>query len=148
MSNIPGLRSSHDQVDGLIHFGRMVDKIRLHARGELPLENHAALGNGHDRILSGFLQLSYARLQKQVLENPSATDEQLLEWAYQNGRRLTPADLVVINGFLSKPAWRDESASNCPGWLVKSAAPFAPPQTNFGQGEQHESQSTRDVAVL
>jgi hypothetical protein len=29
------LRSPPEKVGGLVHFGRMLDKIRLHARGEL-----------------------------------------------------------------------------------------------------------------
>jgi gluconokinase len=99
----------------------MIDKIRLHARGELPADYQAALGNGHDRILCGFLKLAYVRLRDHVLENSIADDEQLLEWAYQNGRRLVPDDLVVINGFFSQRAWCDESASNHPGWLIKTS---------------------------
>ena len=34
---IPGLRSPHDQVNGLVYFGRMLDKMRLAA-------SQAALG--------------------------------------------------------------------------------------------------------
>ena len=33
---IPGLRSPFDQVNGLVYFGRMLDKIRLAAAGKLP----------------------------------------------------------------------------------------------------------------
>jgi len=33
-----GLRSPYDKVGGLLYFGRMLDKIRSHAKGELPLE--------------------------------------------------------------------------------------------------------------
>ena len=36
MPNIPGLRSCYDKVGRLIYFGRMLDKIRLHAAGQLP----------------------------------------------------------------------------------------------------------------
>jgi gluconokinase len=35
MPNIPGLRSCYDKVGRLIYFGRMLDKIRLHAAGQL-----------------------------------------------------------------------------------------------------------------
>jgi len=41
---IPGLRSPFDQVGGLVYFGRMLDKIRLLAVGELPEEWRAARG--------------------------------------------------------------------------------------------------------
>ena len=33
-----GLRSPYDKVGGLFYFGRMLDKIRRHENGELPLE--------------------------------------------------------------------------------------------------------------
>ena len=33
---IPGLRSPFDQVGGIVYFGRMLDKIRLNAAGNLP----------------------------------------------------------------------------------------------------------------
>jgi hypothetical protein len=33
---VPGLRSAHEEVGGIVYFGRMLDKIRLKARRELP----------------------------------------------------------------------------------------------------------------
>ncbi len=33
---VPGLRSSDQKVGGIVFFGRMLDKIRLHAVGQLP----------------------------------------------------------------------------------------------------------------
>lgn len=33
---VSGLRSPSDQVKGLVYFGRMLDKIRLTAAGQLP----------------------------------------------------------------------------------------------------------------
>ena len=35
MPNIPGLRSTYAKVGRLVYFGRMLDKIRLHAAGQL-----------------------------------------------------------------------------------------------------------------
>lgn len=148
MPHVPGLRSSDNLVGGLVHFGRMIDKIRLHTRGELPVDCEAALGNGHDRVLSGFLQLTYPRIREHVLANPVATDEQLLEWVYQQGRRLGAIDLVVINGFLNKPTWRDESASNCPGWLVKREERSKVGRPDFDSAELEETRTVRSVSVL
>lgn len=146
MSHLPGLRSPHDLVGGLIHFGRMIDKIRLHAKGELPADDQAALGNGHDRILCGFLKLAYGCLREHVLENLLADDEQLLEWAYQNGRRLAPDDLVVINGFFSQRAWGDESASNRPGGLVRSNAALDTVPVHCGRASLDEHRQTRSTS--
>jgi gluconokinase len=42
------LRSPSEKVGGLFYFGRMLDKIRLRAKGELPSDYHANLGIGFD----------------------------------------------------------------------------------------------------
>ncbi len=36
-----------------------------------------------------------------------ASDEEILDWCYDNGRRLNEGDLLVWNGFCSKLGWRD-----------------------------------------
>lgn len=148
MPAIPGLRSPYELVGGLVHFGRMIDKIRLHAAGRLPADYHHALGNGHDRVFCGFLQVDYAKLRDRVLASPDATDAALLEWAFQNGRRLVPIDVTVINGFLSKRGWRDQSAPNLPKWLEKSGLPLDAAQTNFDFIELDEGRPARGLAVF
>ncbi len=35
------------------------------------------------------------------------TDEEILEWCFEKGRRLNEGDLFVWNGFASKLGWRD-----------------------------------------
>jgi len=47
-------RSPSEKVGGLFYFGRMLDKIRLHAKGELPLDYHANLGKGFDENVRTF----------------------------------------------------------------------------------------------
>ena len=44
---IPGLRSPYDQVEGIVYFGRMLDKIRLNAERKLPEEWSAMVGQEH-----------------------------------------------------------------------------------------------------
>jgi hypothetical protein len=41
-------RSAYDMVGGLVYFPRMFDKIRLHARGDLPEAYHNNLGRELD----------------------------------------------------------------------------------------------------
>jgi gluconokinase len=148
MPAVPGLRSPYDLVGGLVHFGRMIDKIRLHARGALPADYQPGLGTGgHDRVFCGFLQIDYVLLRDHVLSLPQATDAELLEWAYKNGRRLTPIDIVIINGFLSKRGWRDQSAVHLPNWLAKSSLPPDAAQTNFDYIELDEGRPARGVSV-
>ena len=84
MSGFP--RSPSGMVGGLRYFGRMLDKIRLLARGELNSDYHANLGHpkAADGRICNFLRVDYERLRQRVLEGGS--DEELLEWCYQNGR--------------------------------------------------------------
>ena len=55
-------RSAYDQVDGLLYFARMLDKIRLHSRGELREDFHDNLGKGADQWCVGFLHIEYDAL--------------------------------------------------------------------------------------
>ena len=51
------LRSPYDKVGGLFYFGRMLDKIRSHRKGELPLEYEVNLGKGFDENAQPFSEL-------------------------------------------------------------------------------------------
>src|ERR1700731_301819 len=100
MSTYP--KSPKEMTGGMMYFPRMLDKIRLHARGELGEEYHANLGKTRaaDGAGSNFLRVKYADLRNRVLTG--GTDEEILEWCYENGRQLNRGDLVVWNGFVSK----------------------------------------------
>ena len=103
--NVSGLRSPHDKVGGIVYFGRMLDKIRLHASGSLPSDYIANLGDGFDRMCSGFLGVAYPDLAGQVQKG--ATDEAALEWCFSKGRRPTEEEILVWNEFLRKRGWND-----------------------------------------
>ncbi len=100
-------KSPKETTAGLMYFPRMLDKIRRHARGELGEQYHANLGKPRtaDGACTNFLRVTYADLCKRVLEG--GADEEILEWCYQNGRRLNEGDIRVWNGFISKLGWRD-----------------------------------------
>ena len=96
---------------GMIYFPRMVEKIRLHARGELHEDYHNNLGAPRtlDGACCNFLRVNYTDLRERVLQG--GTDEDILEWCFENGRRLNEGDLFVWNGFASKLGWRDSFAA-------------------------------------
>ena len=48
-------RSPAEKIGGLVYFGRMLDKIRAHAKGELPAEYVEKLGSGFDGRCVRFL---------------------------------------------------------------------------------------------
>jgi hypothetical protein len=85
----------------------MLDKIRLHGRGELGEDYHSSLGKARaaDGACSNFLRVKYGDLCARVLAGGS--DEEILDWCYEKGRRLNEGDLTVWNGFISKLGWND-----------------------------------------
>lgn len=109
--HLPEESEGKDRRDD-VYFPRMLDKIRLHARGELGEEYHANLGKPRaaDGACTNFLRVNYPELCERVAEG--GTDEEILEWCYKNGRQLNEDDLVVWNGFLSKLGWNDFASPN------------------------------------
>ena len=101
-------RSPYDAVKGLIYFARMLDKIRLHKAGVLPELYLPHLGSGFDGRCLNFLHVKYEDVKKLVLTGES--DEQILEWCYQHGRRPTDEEVETWSGFMQKRGWRDEAS--------------------------------------
>ncbi len=107
MSNFP-VRSPAAQVGGIVYFGRMLDKIRVHAAGELPPEYQANLGKGFDTNCLTFLHVNYPPLVERVKQGGS--DEEILRWCFEQGRQLSPDDIAVWNEFMRKRGWNDDVA--------------------------------------
>ncbi|HVU36208.1 MAG TPA: DUF5069 domain-containing protein [Opitutaceae bacterium] len=111
MPIVPGLRSPYDKVGRLVYFGRMLDKIRLHAAGKLPVSDYGAnLGQGFDGRCCAFLRVSYDELKAKVLAGTS--DDEVLAWAEQHGGRRSDEECEIWNGFMIKRGWRDAGATN------------------------------------
>jgi gluconokinase len=91
----------------MAYFARMLSKIRLHGAGELEPEYHRNLGRGGDGFCCDFLRVSYEELKARVLAG--GTDEEILEWCFEHGRRLDRGDLRVWNGFITRFGWRDSA---------------------------------------
>jgi hypothetical protein len=108
---IPGLRSPHEKVGGIVFFGRMLDKIRLQQAGKLPPGYN--LGDQNPNFFDGrstrFLRVSYDALRGYVLAG--ATDEQALEWCFQHGRRPNDEEITMFNDFLRKRGWNDDAST-------------------------------------
>jgi hypothetical protein len=98
-------RSCYDKINGLVYFARMVDKIRLHAAGQLGPDYHANLGKGFDERTCAFLKVKYDDLKQHVLAG--ASDDQALHWCLEKGRKPTEDDILDFNEFLIKRGWRD-----------------------------------------
>jgi hypothetical protein len=103
-------RSAYDQTGGLVYFPRMCEKIRLHAKNELPEDYHGFLGKGFDGRICAYLRVTYEDVKAQVLSGKS--DEEVLAWCLETGRGLTEIDYLVWNGFARKRGWRDEDGGS------------------------------------
>ena len=101
-----GLRSPYNKVGGLVYFGRMLDKIRAHDKGELPEDYQMNLGRGFDGSVLKFLRLDYDKLVQRVKEG--ATDEEVLQWCFKNGRQPPEDEIYIWNEFMRKRGWNDE----------------------------------------
>ena len=130
---IPGLRSPSEQINGIVYFGRMLDKIRLHAAGKLPAGWQPARGTNmkgsFESRCCSFLHIDYAAIEKETLKGGS--DQQLLEWAFANGRKPTDEEIEVWNGFMTKRGWRDAGTQRLNERLAEIGLPPGTVQTMF-----------------
>lgn len=106
--NVPGLRSPHEKVGGIVYFGRMLDKIRLNAAGQLPADYQPNLGTGFDERATRFLWVEYPALVERVKEG--GHNEEILEWCCQRGRKPSDEEVEVWNEFMRKRGWNDEAS--------------------------------------
>ena len=106
------LRSPRDTVGGIFVFGRILDKIRLNALGKLPEGYHLDFIPGSrtfdDRVCR-FLDVGFAALTERVLQG--GTDEEVVEWCFQTGRRPDAEQIEIWNGFMMKRGWRDSASA-------------------------------------
>ena len=130
---IPGLRSPSAKVGGLVYFGRMLDKMRLAAAGTLPEDWQPMRGmvkGSFDYACCDFLRIDYARLEAETLAGQKR-DEELLDWAFAHGRRLSDAEIEVWNAFMMKRGWRDERTERLNQRLAELGLPPGTVQTMF-----------------
>ena len=100
-------KSPREATSGLVYFPRLLDKIRMHLSGELHddyKENFGAPQTA-DSAICNFLRIDHRDLIKRVEQG--GTDEEILEWCFEKGRRPNEGDIRVWNGFISKLGWRD-----------------------------------------
>ena len=99
-------RSPKDTVGGIVYFGRMIDKTRLMNAGELHPELHANLGKSFDERASSFVGVPYESIRARVGEGGS--DDEILGWCFQNGKRPTDEQIEIWNDFMRKRGWNDD----------------------------------------
>ena len=102
------------ELDGLIYFPRLCDKIRLLAEGQLSEDYHANLGGGMDLWICQFLGVEYDALAE-VVRN-GADDAAALAWAKENGAGRPEWELAWWSAYMRTRGFRDdlsEHLANC-----------------------------------
>ena len=99
-------RSPAEKVGGLVHVGRMLDKIRAHARGELPADYVPNLGKGFDGRCVRFLGVNYDDVVARVKQG--GTDEEILQSVLTKGRKPSEEEVEIWNEFMRKCGWNDK----------------------------------------
>lgn len=112
------LRLPTVQLAGLYHLPRMVDKIRLSQAGTLAADY--VLGEGDGTCLDGricrFFNVPYAEFRGHV--ETGASDEEIATWFAGHAKDFTPERILIINQFLSKRGFRDESTPGLEKWKL------------------------------
>ena len=114
--------SDYKETKGLIYFARMLDKIRLRAEGRLPDDYFTGVEDTtfFDARCTRFLGVDYEELAIRALQGGS--DEEILEWCFQRGRRPSDEEIEIWNAFILKRGWRDagsedlQAAKERAGW--------------------------------
>ena len=94
------------EIEDLIYFPRLCDKIRLHSEGKLGEDYHANLGGGMDLWICQFLGIKYPALAELV--RAGASDADALKWAKQNGSERPAHEFAWWNAYMRTRGFRDD----------------------------------------
>ena len=145
MPHVPGLRSPYEKVGRLVYLGRMLDKIRLHAMGNLPPEYHANLGDAQSKFNGGrccrFVGIEYYALERLTLGG--GTDKDILAWAHAHGIQRNGEECVVWNRFMSKGGWQDDRSARLKQLVMNTDWP-----ENLSRQASTFSITTKDATLL
>jgi hypothetical protein len=105
--------TDYKQTKGLVYVARMLDKIRLKARGQLPSDYFVGVDDdptAFDARCARFLGVNYDELVDRTLK--SGSDEEILEWCFERGGKPSEEEITIWNAFLLKRGWRDEASAD------------------------------------
>jgi gluconokinase len=108
--HVPGLRSAYVKTGGIVYFARMLDKIRLQAKGKLPAGYNLGVHEylHFDARCTRFLGVNFDALLRRV--GKGGTDRQILEWCFRHGRKPGEEETEIWNTFMQKRGWKDGSS--------------------------------------
>jgi len=97
--------SPYQQLEGIVYFSRLCDKVRLHQSGELQECYHANLGRAMDLWACQLLNVEYTELAEKV--KSGASDEEALAWAFENGSKPSELQIEWGNSYMRNTGIRD-----------------------------------------
>lgn len=142
MPAVEGFRSPYDKsVGGLLHFGRMIDKIRLMQAGKLPPDYHRnyGLALGLDGQLCGMLNVPFKDIEARVREG--GTEAEIAEWVFSRGLRPNRVQTHIWNEYLRKFGWNDRVTPYLQELKREMKMEHVPQQTALDLIEVHEGRS-------
>jgi Domain of unknown function (DUF5069) len=113
--------TDYKETKGLVYFARMLDKIRLKSKGELPPDYFVGLDPDptvFDARCTRFLGVNYDELVDRTLKGGS--DEEILEWCFTRGRKPNDEEIKIWNAFLLKRGWRDDGGPDLQAAKVRN----------------------------
>jgi len=108
MSTYTPPASPNDEVSGYVYFARLCSKIRLQNAEKLDPEFFPNMGKGMDLWTCQLLDVDYEDLSKTVASG--ASDQEALEWCWENGNRPSEHQLEWWNSFMRNRCFRDDLA--------------------------------------
>ena len=85
--------SPKEQVGGLCHLGRLIDKVRMRTAGLIQDYNYLTVG--FDKYLLDKLEIKGEEFEKRVLQG--GTDTEIADWVKANGKALTDQEKAEWN---------------------------------------------------
>ena len=103
--------SDYVETNGVFFFARMLDKIRLHAKGRLPEGYNLGYADptSFDARFCRFWEIDYEEAKTKTLAG--STDEEVFDFCFRNHHRPNAEQVLVWNNFLLKRGWRDDGAA-------------------------------------
>ncbi|MDH4194721.1 MAG: DUF5069 domain-containing protein [Nitrospirota bacterium] len=89
-------RSPKEQVGGLCHLGRLIDKVKMRHAGKIQDYNYLTVG--FDKYLLDKLEIKGEDFEKRVLQG--GTDGEIADWVKANGKTLTDEEKAEWNNMV------------------------------------------------
>jgi len=89
-------RSPKEQINGLCHLARLIDKIRMRNAGLIQDYNYLTVG--FDKYLLDKMEIQGTDLEKRVMEG--GTDEEIANWVQANSKALTDEEKAEWNNMV------------------------------------------------